>query len=217
MDAGPHRLWNPPETVLWNVDKGYLRELEAGGIPIPRVRFTAPGEVVEPGALFDATGWSEAVLKPRISASSHRTSLIDPTCRPAPDELIDLQRHGAMLQEFIPEIRSRGEVSLMYLGGRYSHAVRKVASPGEFRVQHSFGGHAEVHEPSAALRALADRVLATVSHPWMYVRVDVVESSRGPLLMELELIEPELFFHLVPAAAERFARVLLAKLPDPHG
>jgi glutathione synthase/RimK-type ligase-like ATP-grasp enzyme len=217
FERGPHRLWNPPETVLWNMDKIYLRELEAQGIPIPRIRFTEPRQPLDVTGLFAQTGWDEAVLKPRISASSFRTSLIGPAFTPGPEERSDLERHGSVLQEFVPEIRTRGEVSLMFLRGQYSHSARKAAAAGEFRVQHNFGGHAEVHQPSPELRALADRVLAAVAGAWVYVRVDVVEAARGPLLMELELIEPDLFFGLAPTAAERFALALREEARKPRG
>jgi glutathione synthase/RimK-type ligase-like ATP-grasp enzyme len=217
FETGSRRLWNASETVLWNLDKIYLRELEGLGIPVPRVRYTEPGETLDVPALMAETGLREAVLKPRISASSFRTSLIGPSFAPEADERSDLERHGAMLQEFVPEIRTKGEVSLVFLGGQYSHSARKVARAGEFRVQHNFGGHEEPYQPTPALLAFAERVLAAVAGAWIYVRVDVVEATGGPLLMELELIEPDLFFGLAPTAAERFAAVLLEESRDPRG
>ena len=100
----------------------------------------------------------------------------------------------------------------MFLGGAFSHAVVKRAKPGDFRVQKDFGGEVEVTTPSAALLSFAGHVMRHVPSTCIYARIDVVESSRGPLLMELELIEPELYFLIVPEAANHFAGLIVEQL-----
>src|ERR1044071_7192802 len=115
---------------------------------------------------------------------------------------------GALLQEVIPEVADRGEVSLVYFDGAFSHAVLKRAKADEFRVQQDFGGTVAVTNPPADLRSFADRVMDTAAAECLYARVDAVESARGPLLMEMELIEPELYFLFVPEAAERMAHII---------
>ena len=82
-----------------------------------------------------------------------------------------------------------------------SHAVAKYALEGDFRVQQDFGGRVVETTPSAAVRALASQVMALVPGDCTYARVDIVEADRGPLLMELELIEPELYFTIVAGSA----------------
>lgn len=200
-------LWNPPATVLWNLDKAYLQDLEQSGIPIPPTRWLRAGNRVDLGVLFGATGWPLAVLKPRVSASAHGTILVGPDSVLTPEDQARLSASGALLQQFVPQIQTRGEVSLMFLDGEYSHAASKEVAAGEFRVQPHLGGVARRVEATAALRAFGARVLAAVPE-WRYARVDVVEADRGPLLMEVELIEPELFFTLAPEAAHRFADLL---------
>jgi hypothetical protein len=101
---------------------------------------------------------------------------------------------------------------MVYFGGVFSHAVLKRAKHGEFRVQQDFGGRVEPMIPSAALLEFGERVMAQVPPACLYARVDAVESSRGPLLMELELIEPELYFLFVPEAAHRMAQLLVDRL-----
>jgi glutathione synthase/RimK-type ligase-like ATP-grasp enzyme len=128
------------------------------------------------------------------------------------DDLSPARASGALLQEFVPEIVDRGEVSLMYCDGVFSHAVSKHAKTGDYRVQQDFGGVVHPMTPSGDLIAFADRVMATVPGPQLYARVDVVETGRGPLLMELELIEPELYFLIVPSAAGRFAAALTQRI-----
>jgi len=207
--AEPGRLWNTPDTVLGNLDKVYLRSLEPLGISLPLTNWLSPGEPLDLGALFRRTGWRQAVLKPRVSASAHGTILVTPQSVLSAEDAASLSATGALLQEFIPEIRTRGETSLMFFGGEYSHAVCKEVAGGEFRVQPHLGGAARAVEVSLELRAFGARVLRAVSAPWVYARVDVVQAERGPLLMELELVEPELFFHLAPERADHLAHRLM--------
>lgn len=205
------KLWNPAETLLWNMDKSYLRDVERRGIPIPLTQWVEPDATFDIQALLHGLGQERAVLKPRISASAHGTFLVTRGKRLPADELRLLQAHGALVQEFLPEVQSAGELSLLYVAGEFSHAVRKVAAPGDFRVQADHGGKVEPIEATDDIRAFGAQVLDAVSHPWIYARVDVVETARGPLLMELELIEPDLFLGYAPGSAGRLADALLAR------
>jgi glutathione synthase/RimK-type ligase-like ATP-grasp enzyme len=114
------------------------------------------------------------------------------------------------LQAFVPEIETQGEVSLVFIDGVFSHAVRKRPAPSDFRVQIDFGGSWEPTIVGASLREFGEGVLAAVSRPWLYARIDVVEANQGPVLMELELIEPQLF--LTAAAAIRMADALESRM-----
>lgn len=101
---------------------------------------------------------------------------------------------------------------MVYAGGAFSHAVTRRAQAGDFRVQTDFGGLVEVLTPSPRLLAFGDTVMAQVPASCAYARVDMVDTTRGPLLMELELIEPELYFSIVPGSAERMARAIVDRL-----
>jgi glutathione synthase/RimK-type ligase-like ATP-grasp enzyme len=127
-------------------------------------------------------------------------------------DLAPARSSRALLQEVVPEIVQRGETSIVYAGGAFSHAVVKRARDGEFRVQQDFGGRVEAASPSASLLSFAASVMTLVPDTCLCARVDVVESTRGPLLMELELIEPELYFLYVPGAAARMARLIIDRL-----
>lgn len=203
-------LWNPPGTALWNLDKIYLRQLEAGGVPIPPTHWIEPEVPVDLPALLAGTGWDRAVLKPRVSAGAHGTYLVTPTTPLTHAEREPLLHCGALLQELVPEVQSRGEISLVFIDGDFSHAIRKRTATGEFRVQQDFGGSATLTEVGPTLRDFGAQVLRVAALPWIYARVDVVEAAAGPLLMELELIEPDLFFTLAPVAADRLAGALIA-------
>jgi hypothetical protein len=203
------RLWNPAATVLWNADKRYLRDLGDAGIALPRTRWFEPGERPDVEAILHAWGLTRGVLKPRVSATAFGTHVVEPGVDLGERDWAPLERWGSLLQAFVPEIRSRGEISLVYLDQAYSHAVLKRPHPGDFRVQTDFGGMLEPLAPTAEVVAFGDMVLAAVRHAWLYARVDLVETERGPVLMELELIEPDLF--LTPEAAARMARGLLKR------
>lgn len=207
--AAAGSLWNPAETVLWNADKLYLRDLADAGVALPRTRWFDPGERPDLGAVLREWSLSHAILKPRISATAFGTYLVSGRRTLGDEEWAPLERSGGLLQAFVPEVVSRGEVSLVYLDGELSHAVRKLPASGDFRVQRDFGGRLEVVTPSSAALNFGRDVLAAVSRPWLYARVDLVEAERGPVLMELELIEPDLF--LTPAAAAKLAAALLAR------
>lgn len=210
-DSG-RTVWNDPAIARGNIDKIYLKDLESAGITIPKTRWLDRVDQQSVRQALDEERWSQAVLKPRIAATAYGTFLVTPDTALSDDDVSPARASGALLQQFVPEIVDRGEVSLMYCDGVFSHAVSKRARVGDFRVQQDFGGVVEPMTPSSAVLDVADRVLATLSSPQLYARVDVVESSRGPLLMEVELIEPELYLLVVPSAAAQFAIAIANRL-----
>lgn len=114
-----------------------------------------------------------------------------------------------MVQRFEDGILADGEVSVVVIGGGVTHAVRKTARAGDFRVQDDHGGSVHAHEPSASERAFAEAVVAACPQLPAYARVDFVRSIDGGFrLMEVELVEPELFFRFHPPAAERLAALI---------
>ena len=212
LETSGRATWNPPAVARANVDKIYLQDLAGAGIAIPKTIWI---DQVDAGAIdraLDQQAWTRAVLKPRIAATAYGTFLVERGISLADEDLHPARASGAMLQELIPEVVERGETSLVYFGGAFSHAVVKRAKPGDFRVQKDFGGRVDVTTPSPALLAFANNVMTHVPSTCLYARVDLVESSRGPLLMELELIVPELYFLLVPESAAQFAQLLADRL-----
>ena len=202
------RVWNPPAVLRWNADKIYLRELERKGVPVvptlwPEAGFRLQQELRQ-------RGWRKAVVKPRVSATAHRTVLTSVDEAKNTQALVEdlLRGPGAMVQEFLEEV-SAGEWSLIFFSGRFSHAVIKTPKPGDFRVQHDFGGSERNAQASDSLIQAASRAIGAVGSPPLYARVDGVESGGQFLLMELELIEPALFLTLHDGAAERFAEEIV--------
>ncbi len=214
MGEARARLLNPAATALGNMDKWYLRELEHCGFPLPRTRWLDRPERTSVARILEEERWERAVLKPRVSAGSHGTILIEDVACLSNEALIPAQEAGGLVQEFLPEIQDEGELSLMFFGGEFSHAIRKQPRPGDFRVQSKHGGDTGVATPSPGTLALGHSLVATIPPPCPYARVDIVETRRGPLLMELELIEPELFFRHAPDSASRLAWVIHRHLAE---
>lgn len=211
-------LCNPPSALRWNADKRYLRALADAGVPTVPTRWIEPGDAASPGGtlarLLEETGWDEVVVKPTVSASAHGTWRTS-RARAGTDgaRFRALAAGGPlMLQPFVAAVTTAGEWSLVFLGGRYSHAVLKRPRPGDFRVQHEHGGRAEPAAPDAATVAAAARALSHVPGGCLYARVDGCVVDGVFQLMELEVLEPSLFLATSPGAAERFAEAIVAAL-----
>src|SRR6266550_5117847 len=210
-------VWNPPAVLRWNSHKGYLRDLAARGVPIVPTRWLARGRRVGLARLLRDERWSDAVVKPAVSASATdtwRTSAA--TAGADQGRLETLLRAGdVMVQPFIDEVCDPGEWSIIFFGGRFSHAVRKRPAAADYRVQWEFGGTAASMAPPARLVADAAAAMAALpGHP-LYARVDGVERDGRLMLMELELIEPHLFLGWDADANGRLARVLAAFVTRP--
>lgn len=205
-EAAGVRLWNPPALVRWNLSKRYLLDLAAAGVPVvPTVLLDGAPERL-PGLLAER-GWTTAVVKPAVSASAHDTVLVplaDAATVAAAIATGDI-RAPVLVQPFVEEIRTRGEWSLVFIDGAFTHAVLKHPTPHDFRVQPRLGGRTAAAVPSPSVLDAAARVLTALPLPPLYARIDGVECESGFAVMEVELNEPGLFFTYAPAAAEAFA------------
>lgn len=195
---------NLPSLVRWNIDKLYLRQLSIAGATIPPTVWIEEREVLSSAETLNQLGWSSAIVKPTVSASAYKLR------RVSKDELAVQLQGPAIVQQFIPEIVSCGEWSLAFLGGKYSHAVIKHPVAGDFRVQSEFGGRAARAEPRQHVVAEATRIIDSLPGRPLYARIDGIDCRGMFVLMEVELIEPELFLGLGNAAnrfAEEIARL----------
>jgi glutathione synthase/RimK-type ligase-like ATP-grasp enzyme len=202
------RAINPISTVRWNMDKHYLADLDRRGVPVVPSRFLERGSTCPLLDVLEEAGWDEAVVKPCVSGAARHTYRVNRrTAAELQPLLTELLAAEAMIvQPFQADVAATGEDTLMLFGGKFSHAVRKVAKAGDFRVQDDFGGTVHPHTPTAEQIELAERSAAVCSPVPVYGRVDMVRDNAGRLaIMELELIEPELWLRMYPPAAEAFA------------
>ena len=199
---------NPYAVIDWNSHKEYLRELAGRGIPTVPTLWLDKG-CSDARAQLRARNWDEVVVKPAVSIGAIgalRAQASDPACVAHMERLVE--EGDVMVQPFVESVAEAGEVSLVYFGGHFSHAIRKKPAAGDYRVQDMYGGSVHAHEPTAAELALASAVLAQTPAPATYARIDLVDFEGRPALMEAELIEPELFLGATPEAAMNFAQVL---------
>ena len=208
------RVWNPPAMIAWNTDKRYLQALEAAGVPVPETVWLDRGAPCDLARLLNVRGWTRAVVKPAISATAWRTFVTQPATAQADQTAVDevLTDAGALVQQFVDEIETDGEWSLIFFDGTFSHAVIKRPTAGDFRVQEDFGGSSVARTPPRDVLEAASNALRQVPGAPLYARVDGVVTPGGFLLMEMELIEPSLFLASDPGAVDRFVSALLRRL-----
>jgi glutathione synthase/RimK-type ligase-like ATP-grasp enzyme len=195
------RLQNPASVLRWNADKRYIGRLAERGAPVvPTLYAERLTEAVMEQAR-ERFGTDRLVAKPRVSSTAWQT------IRWSPGTSLEGGPTGAaMVQPYLPAIEQSGEVSLIFFGGRFSHAISKRPQPGDFRVQPEFDGIIAHYDPAPDELEAAERVLAAVDEDLLYARVDLVRGLSGaPELIELELIEPDLYLGYDPPAGVLFA------------
>ncbi len=216
VERGGAILHNAPSIVRWNSDKRYLRDLEQAGIDVVHTRWTdAAREPPSLASVLAEEGWHDVVIKPAISASATDTWHV-PAGKSAEweDRFRAMVRRGAvMIQPFVSEVARDGEWSLVFIGGEFSHAMLKHPAPGDFRVQTEHGGSQRRAVPDPGLVRAARGVLSCAPEATSYARVDGCVVDGHFRVMELELLEPTLYFTEGPAAADRLADLVLARHP----
>jgi len=222
-DAAP--LFNPASVVRSNVDKRYLRTLERAGIPIVPtswIESAIDGEGI--ARLLDSLGAARTgtagALKPVVGAGASGLMLFGREEAEAgaahASEQVGLHG-GVLLQPAIASVRTTGELSVVLIDGEPTHAVRKVPSPDEWRVQIEFGGAYTMEEAGEQEMDIAKRSVATLGdgEAPLYARIDMVEvEGLGPAVIEAELIEPELFFPMAAWAGDRLGEALLRRIGE---
>ena len=205
LEADGIHIANPVSILRWNTDKAYLTELADKGIAVVPTVITPQ---LDDAALRDAAahfGTSDLIIKPPISGGAYgtyRISLGDSV----PEDVAGARM---MIQPFLPAISSEGEYSLLYFNGKFSHAVNKWPKTGDFRVQDYLGGTEVAVSPPADALALAEAALTAAPDICLYARADMLRDPHGVMrLMELELIEPSLFFKFAPDGGAMFAQAV---------
>jgi glutathione synthase/RimK-type ligase-like ATP-grasp enzyme len=196
---------NPIQVIKKNIHKFYLRELQLQGIPILPTIFIDKTNELDLGEIIPSH-WKKAVIKPAFSAGSYLTEVFEIKDITAINEkfapiAIDKE---LLLQEFAPQIQSIGETSFIFFNKQFSHAVNKKPVDGDFRVQSLFGGKYNLVQPSLQLIKQAQKVVDTFTEDVLYARVDGIIIDDTLHLMEIECIEPDLYFNLSENSLDRF-------------
>jgi hypothetical protein len=204
-------LWNPLPVVRWSTYKGYLLELEGKGIPVVPTVLLLRGAAATLCEVRAERAWEDVVVKPVVSAASFKTRRFGAGSLEAGETHLKelLAERDVLVQRYLPSVEDHGERALVWIDGELTHAVRKTPRfEGE---DESVSTGAVAIAPAEA--ALARRVIDAVRGPLLYGRVDVAPGPEGePVLMELELVEPSLFFPQCLPALERFVAGIRRKL-----
>ena len=203
--ASASALWNPLPVVRWNLHKRYLLDLARAGVPVTPTHLVPRGSAERLADVAAARGWGDVVVKPAVSAGSRLTLRTGATTGPGEAHLRALVgREDALVQPYLPAVEGHGERALVFIDGELTHAVRKA--PRFAGDDESISGPFVVSDDEAAL---ARAVLAAAPAPVLYARVDIAPGPDGrPMLMELELIEPSLFFDCGPQALDRLVNAI---------
>lgn len=208
-------LWNSARMVRWNTHKSYLCDLAERGVSVvPTVVLRAGSRVVLEQVL-EQHGWHDAILKAAVAQSGRYAMMVSRERRAAGQAHLERLRpyEDMLVQPYIPSVVTKGELSLVFVDGEFTHAVRKRAPAGDFRVHDDYGGSVELDEPSGRELATARAAIAAAGESLHYARVDLVAGPDGtPMIMEFEVIEPELFFRHSAAAVDRLTASIVRHL-----
>lgn len=204
LEAAGVVVCNPVEVVRWNADKLYLQDLEARGAATIPTLWLERADAADVAAAFDRFGTDRVVVKRRVGAGAIGQDSFTRDAPPPADWAID---QPAMIQPFLSAIQSEGELSFIFVDGRFSHALIKRAAQGDYHIQSLYGGQEVPLDPAAADRRAAEAVMGLLpfAQPPLYARIDMVRLAGGALaVMEAELIEP----YLYPVQGPRFGAML---------
>lgn len=207
QSAGPY-LYNHPDLMRWNADKRYLADLAERGVAVVPTLFGRSLERGDAVHFADVLEARDLVIKPVRGANAEGAFKMSPDDEPE-DALSRFASDHFMVQPFLTSIESDGEVSLFYFGGAFSHAIQKIPQEGDFRVQEEHGGTIRPWHPDDSALDAGSHVMETLGVQWtdaptLYARVDLVWGEDAWWLMELEVIEPSMYFRMDDGAPGRF-------------
>lgn len=209
-------LLNSERLIQWNQDKRYLFDLANAGIRIPKTILLVKSDRRRLAEIIGELSMDDAVIKPCVSGAAKNTYKISSKILETELEkkLLRFRKtEDFLLQEFMPKIVSEGEISLVFFKDQFSHAILKKAKAGDFRVQDDFGGSIEKYTPTEAEIRFGSRCIKACKKLPVYSRVDIAYNHFDELcLMELELIEPELWFREFPDAADTMVNACLKEI-----
>ncbi len=204
--------WNPPEVLVQNLNKKYLGELSENGISIVPTRYLSHEEELD--SIYEERVWRDVVIKPTISAGAKHTWRSNPDHLKEDKEKLAplIERTDFMVQPYLKEVGIGGEFSYIFFSNGYRYAVKKLPKEGDYRVQVQFGGKYSLHEADGdEWRQISD-IRDRLNLPFLYMRIDGIWIGTEFQVMEIEMIEPDLYLDLHPEGVSAFAKAILEKI-----
>jgi len=206
------RLFNDYPVIRWNSNKKYLLELEKEGVKIIPTKFFIKSSQVSFRNIVSAFKADEIIIKPSVGAEAYKVKKFSKSQVIEAQRFIDeiLIDHDILVQPFINDIQTEGEISMIFFNKVYSHAVLKKPKKGEFRSNYAYGGKESRINPDINIIIQAQNILNKINFKLLYARVDGINIAGVFYLMELELIEPYLFFEMDKDSPVRFVNEFLS-------
>jgi glutathione synthase/RimK-type ligase-like ATP-grasp enzyme len=198
-------LFNPPVVIFDNMHKFYLREFANAGIKIIPTIFSDEKDVIEK---IEAMLWNKIVIKPAVSAGSYLTEVFEFRPENHLSILNKIKPGDWLIQPFLNEIEE-GEISMIFFNKKFSHSIKKKPAEGDFRIQRQFGGQYQAYFPNEELLKIAANIVNHVTETLLYARVDGLMINNEFHLMELEMIEPDLYFEFSEEYLNRYIEAYL--------
>lgn len=212
IEASNAILLNPLSLIKWNIEKYYLKDIASQGVHIVPTDWQEKFDAARLLAQFDEFATDTLIIKPVLSANADDTFKLsrDDITEHMPELTNCFAERAHMIQPFLDSVVEEGEYSLFYFGGHYSHGILKVPQRGDFRVQEEHGGQLYSIDATDSMLTVADQALKAMPAEALYARVDLIRMHEQWAVMELELIEPSLYFNLDPASGPCFVDALLS-------
>jgi glutathione synthase/RimK-type ligase-like ATP-grasp enzyme len=216
MDQREVKLLNPSSVLKWNADKHYLKDIQEAGLLVTPTVYLSKRNKVDVSIYFSEFNVGKLIVKPAVSGGAKNTFKVTPNnASDISDKLnVLLQEEDFIVQPFLEEVAIEGELSFLFFGGVFSHAVLKKAANGDFRVQSTFGGTVHPITPTSKMISAATAYVDQFAKNCLYARVDAVIVKEQFMLMELELIEPYLFLDTSQNSLDRYYQSLMPLLPS---
>ena len=210
IEKSSARLENHFQLLKWNFSKSYLKDLENKGVPILPTIWLNEFDFQLANDAFSYFDTNEIIIKPLVSANADFTYRLTPNQLAENSQVMREQIAGKelMVQSFESSILEIGEHSLFYFNHAYSHCIKKRPGKGDFRVQEEHGGELFSVEPTQDMLNLSEQTLNALPEKALYARVDILQTSKGLAIIEVELIEPSLYFNMDSQSPERFAHAI---------
>ena len=201
---------NSLQIINQNKHKFYLKSIEKQGVKIVPTVFIDKTTSLDLNHLIPAD-WQKCVIKPAFSGAAYQTTVFDVANTTEINNiyLSIAAEKELLLQRFMPEIQTLGETSLIFFNKKYSHAVNKKPVSGDFRVQSQFGGTYTAVAPTASIIEKAQNIVHTFYSDLLYLRIDGIIIGDEFYLMEIEGIEPDLYFEHAAPAIDLFVAAFL--------
>jgi hypothetical protein len=210
-------LENDLELMKWNMNKKYLFDLEQNGVRIVNTLWKTQFNFEELKNSFEIFSTKKIIIKPNISANA------DNTFRLTKEKLVENKEEleliytnlEFMVQPFMGNIVDEGEYSLFFFNGEFSHCVLKKPKEKDFRVQEEHGGKFKSVIPTAQQISISKNVVSKLSTPPLYARTDLVRTIDNEFaLMELEVIEPSLYFNMDEQSPINFTKAFVRRMKN---